>query len=200
MRPPLGIALRADGFSAVMLVTAALIMPAAGLFARANFATPWGAEKRAPLAFWILLQGLQAALSLSVPGRGSVQPLCRARASHLRRSPARCSRRTSGDGGGSAALSPVRAVRLGALSAWRRADVRSVRDTRHRAPCIAYSRRAWRLAGGGADDRGTIGEDRALPLASVAASGARQRARRGQRRAVRARGQGIVLPRCPALV
>ena len=62
--PPLGIALRADGFSAVMLVTAALIMPAAGLFARANFATPWGTEKRAPLAFWTLLQGLQAALSL----------------------------------------------------------------------------------------------------------------------------------------
>jgi multicomponent Na+:H+ antiporter subunit D len=62
--PPLGIALRADGFSAVMLVTAALIMPAAGLYARANFATPWGEEKRAPLAFWTLLQGLQAALSL----------------------------------------------------------------------------------------------------------------------------------------
>jgi formate hydrogenlyase subunit 3/multisubunit Na+/H+ antiporter MnhD subunit len=63
--PALGIALRADGFSAVMLVTAALIMPAAGLYARANFATLQGvAEKRAPLAFWTLLQGLQAALSL----------------------------------------------------------------------------------------------------------------------------------------
>lgn len=62
--PPLGIALRADGLSAVMLVTAALIMPAAGLYARANFTTPLGAEKRAPLAFWTLLQGLQAALSL----------------------------------------------------------------------------------------------------------------------------------------
>ncbi len=62
--PPLGIALRADGFSAVMLVTGALIMPAAGLFARTNFATPWGTERRAPLAFWTLLQGLQAALSL----------------------------------------------------------------------------------------------------------------------------------------
>jgi multicomponent Na+:H+ antiporter subunit D len=62
--PPLGIALRADGFSAVMLVTSALIAPAAGLFARVNFATPEGAEKRAPLVFWTLLQGLQAALSL----------------------------------------------------------------------------------------------------------------------------------------
>ena len=63
--PPLGIALRADGFSAVMLVTAGLIAPAAGLFARTNFATPQGAtEKRAPLVFWTLLQGVQAGLSL----------------------------------------------------------------------------------------------------------------------------------------
>jgi len=62
--PPLGIALKADGFSAVMLVTAALIAPAAGLFARANFATPAGIEKRAPLVFWTLLQGLQGALAL----------------------------------------------------------------------------------------------------------------------------------------
>src|SRR5271156_5334054 len=63
--PPLGIALRADGFSAVMLVTASLIMPAAGLYARANFATPNdGTERRAPLVFWVLLQAIQAALSL----------------------------------------------------------------------------------------------------------------------------------------
>jgi multicomponent Na+:H+ antiporter subunit D len=63
--PPLGIALRADGFSAVMLITAGLIAPAAALYARANFATPQEpTEKRAPLVFWTLLQGIQAALSL----------------------------------------------------------------------------------------------------------------------------------------
>jgi len=63
--PPLGIALRADGFSAVMLVTAALVIAAAGYFARGGFATPPGvAEKRAPLAFWTLLQGLWAALAV----------------------------------------------------------------------------------------------------------------------------------------
>ena len=57
--PPLGIALRADGFSAVMLVTASLIMPAAGLYARANFSTPNDVtEKRAPLVFWTLLQAI----------------------------------------------------------------------------------------------------------------------------------------------
>ena len=62
--PPLGIALRADGFSAVMLVTSGLIAPAAALFARASFASPPETEKRAPLVFWTLLQGIQAALSL----------------------------------------------------------------------------------------------------------------------------------------
>ena len=63
--PPLGIALRADGFSAVMLGAAALILPAAGLYARGNFATPPEvAEERAPLVFWTLLQAIQAALSL----------------------------------------------------------------------------------------------------------------------------------------
>src|SRR5271170_1601017 len=63
--PPLGIALRADGFSAVMLVTASLIMPAAALYAWVNFSTPRGAtEKRGPLVVWTLLQAIQAALSL----------------------------------------------------------------------------------------------------------------------------------------
>jgi multicomponent Na+:H+ antiporter subunit D len=63
--PPLGIALRADGFSAVMLVAAALVILAAGFFARANFWTPPGVrEARAPLAFWTLLQGLWAALNI----------------------------------------------------------------------------------------------------------------------------------------
>ena len=35
--PPLGIALRADGISAVMLVAAALIIAASGFYARAKF-------------------------------------------------------------------------------------------------------------------------------------------------------------------
>ena len=64
----------------------------------------------------------------------------------------------------------------------------------------AYSPRACRLVGGRADDRGAVGEDRAVPAAFVAAPRPRQRARRGERRAVGAGGEGIVLPRCPALV
>jgi multicomponent Na+:H+ antiporter subunit D len=63
--PPLGIALRADGISVVMLVTAALAIAASGFYARANFETPKGvAEARAPLAFWILLQAIWAALNI----------------------------------------------------------------------------------------------------------------------------------------
>lgn len=67
--PPLGIALRADGFSAVMMVTAALVIAAAGIYARAMFATPAGVrEVRAPLAFWTLIQGLWAALNVMFLG------------------------------------------------------------------------------------------------------------------------------------
>ncbi|WP_395666115.1 complex I subunit 5 family protein [Methylocella sp.] len=63
--PPLGLSLRADGFSAVMLATSALVMAAAHLFARADFATPAGvAEARAPFAFWTLTQALSAALAI----------------------------------------------------------------------------------------------------------------------------------------
>jgi formate hydrogenlyase subunit 3/multisubunit Na+/H+ antiporter MnhD subunit len=63
LAPPLGIALRADGLSGVMLITAALIIAAAGFYARATFSTPEGVEEaRAPFAFWILLQAIWAAL------------------------------------------------------------------------------------------------------------------------------------------
>src|SRR5271169_3068211 len=61
--PPLGVALRADGFSAVMLVTTALLVPAIGLFARAQFPTLPNSETRAPLVFWTLLLGVWAALN-----------------------------------------------------------------------------------------------------------------------------------------
>ena len=66
LSPPLGIALRADGISAAMLVTTALIVPAAGLYARAAFATPPGAqESRKALTFWIMLQAISAALAIT---------------------------------------------------------------------------------------------------------------------------------------
>ena len=46
-----------------MLVTAAIVISAAGFFARANFGMPQGVtEARASLAFWILFQAVWAAL------------------------------------------------------------------------------------------------------------------------------------------
>lgn len=53
--PPLGITLRADGLSAAMLVTSALLIGAAALYGRADFTGPARGEARAPLAFWTLL-------------------------------------------------------------------------------------------------------------------------------------------------
>ena len=62
--PPLGIALRADGLSAVMMAVTALVICAIGVFARADFRTPHGsAEARAPFAFWILLLAIWGALN-----------------------------------------------------------------------------------------------------------------------------------------
>jgi multicomponent Na+:H+ antiporter subunit D len=61
--PPLGIAFRADGFSAVMLATAALLVTAIGLFARSQFAMPSQTESRAPLIFWTLLSAVWSGLN-----------------------------------------------------------------------------------------------------------------------------------------
>ena len=125
--------LRADGFSAVMLVTAALVITAAGYFARANFATPPElAEKRAPLAFWTLLQGLWAALNVVFLGGDLFNLYRRAGAADLRRRAAGLPRRPSGDADGGAALPAVRAVRFGALSARHGAALRLLRHARHR--------------------------------------------------------------------
>lgn len=63
-QPPLGIALRADGFAAAMLLTTALVMCAVVLYARHGLRTPAGAaEVRTPFAFWVLLPALWAALN-----------------------------------------------------------------------------------------------------------------------------------------
>ena len=62
--PPLGVALRADGLSAVMMVITAVVICAIGVFARADFRTPPGSvEARAPFAFWILLLAIWGALN-----------------------------------------------------------------------------------------------------------------------------------------
>jgi formate hydrogenlyase subunit 3/multisubunit Na+/H+ antiporter MnhD subunit len=67
--PPLGLALRADGLAAVMLVTSSVVLAFVGLFARASYATlPGAPEARGPLAFWCFLLALWAALSAAFIG------------------------------------------------------------------------------------------------------------------------------------
>jgi multicomponent Na+:H+ antiporter subunit D len=63
-RPPLGITLRADGLSVVMIAITAVVICAIGLFARTDYRTPAGSEEaRGPFAFWILLLAIWAALN-----------------------------------------------------------------------------------------------------------------------------------------
>ena len=61
-KPPLGVALRADGLSAAMLAVTAVVVVAVTIFAAFDF-SPTAAEARAPFAFWILLLAIWAALN-----------------------------------------------------------------------------------------------------------------------------------------
>lgn len=60
--PPLGVALRADGLSAVMLAATAVVICAVAAFATADFPVT-ATETRAPFAFWILLLAIWGALN-----------------------------------------------------------------------------------------------------------------------------------------
>ena len=89
-KPPLGIALRADGLSAAMMMTTAIVICATGLFARGEFSQPRGLpEARAPLVFWILLLAIWSALNAVVARRRPFQPLRRAGVADLCRRAAR---------------------------------------------------------------------------------------------------------------
>jgi multicomponent Na+:H+ antiporter subunit D len=63
--PPLGVALRADGLAAAMLVATAVVICGIAVYARADFGTPPGVhEARAPLVFWTLLLAVWGSLNL----------------------------------------------------------------------------------------------------------------------------------------
>jgi len=61
--PPLGVAFRADGLSAVMVLVTALLICGIGLFARTQFASPEQGEARATFAFWTLLLAIWGGLN-----------------------------------------------------------------------------------------------------------------------------------------
>ena len=63
--PPLGIALRADGLSVVMMFAVAVVIGGIGVYALGDFGTRRGeSEARAPLTFWLLLLAVWASLNL----------------------------------------------------------------------------------------------------------------------------------------
>jgi multicomponent Na+:H+ antiporter subunit D len=63
--PPLGVALRADGLSVVMMVAVSVVIAGVAVYARGDFGTPVGVrETRASLTFWSLLMAVWGALNL----------------------------------------------------------------------------------------------------------------------------------------
>jgi multicomponent Na+:H+ antiporter subunit D len=63
--PPLGVALRADSLSAVMLVAVAVVISGIGIYACTDFNPPPGApDARAPFTFWLLLLAVWGSLNL----------------------------------------------------------------------------------------------------------------------------------------
>jgi multicomponent Na+:H+ antiporter subunit D len=62
--PPLGIALRADGLSATMIMVTSIVLLAAGVYAPREFrVAPGKPETRVSLSFWILLLAVSAAMN-----------------------------------------------------------------------------------------------------------------------------------------
>src|SRR5262249_56194949 len=67
--PPLGVKLRADGLSAVMISVTAIVMFAVGLYAPSEFRVRRGStETRQSFSFWILLFGISVAMNAVFPG------------------------------------------------------------------------------------------------------------------------------------
>jgi len=68
--PPLGVSLKADGLSVVLLLTSALVVLAVGIYAQRPFGVAPGAvETRSSLAFWMLLLGVWSGLNTVALGQ-----------------------------------------------------------------------------------------------------------------------------------
>lgn len=65
--PPLGVALKADGLSVMLLLTSSVVIGAVGVYAQDSFRVPRGrSETRTSLAFWLLLFGVWGGLNIVV--------------------------------------------------------------------------------------------------------------------------------------
>jgi formate hydrogenlyase subunit 3/multisubunit Na+/H+ antiporter MnhD subunit len=68
--PPLGVALTADGLSAVLLLTSSVVMSTVGVYAQRTFCAPKALpETRKSLAFWLLFLGVWGGLNLVFIGQ-----------------------------------------------------------------------------------------------------------------------------------
>ena len=132
--------------------------------------------------------------------RRPLHAIRRAGAADVRRRAAGLPRRARRDAARRAPVPGLRAAGLNPLPSGRRAPLRRLRHAGHRVAGGPHPSRPRHARGGGADDDGAAREDRALSAAHLAAARARRRARRGERRAVRPRGQGLVVPRRPPVV
>ncbi|MCG6985294.1 MAG: NADH-quinone oxidoreductase subunit J [Thiocapsa sp.] len=67
--PPLGVALKADGLSVVLLLTSAVVTLGVAVYAQRDFRPPGARETRGSLAFWMLLLGVWAGLNTVALGQ-----------------------------------------------------------------------------------------------------------------------------------
>ena len=192
--PPLGIALRADGLSAAMMMTTAIVICATGLFARGEFSQPRGLpEARGPLVFWVLLLAIWSALNAVVLGGDLFNLYVALELLTFAAVPLVCLKGSAETI--KAALRYMLFALLGSVlyllgtvliyGAYGTLDIALLSE-----PGAA---RACRLDRGRADDHGIAGQDGALPAASVAAAGPCRRARSWQRGAVGPGRQRLVL-------
>ena len=178
-----------------MLVTTALVIGAVGLFGRADFQTPDGsAEARAPFVFWTLLLAVWAALNAVFLGTDLFNLYVALELLTFGAVPLVCL-----DGRAETIAAALRYL-LFALAgsvlyllgvallygAYGTLDI-GLLSARVRA-------RAGHVGCCRSDDGRIAGQDSALPVAPVAAARPCRCARRGQRRALGARGQGILFP------
>ncbi len=123
--PPLGVRLRADGLAAAMMLVTAVIIGATALFAGPEFGA--GRERpkrRAAFAFWQLLLAIWGALNTVLLAHDLFTLFVALELLTFAARAARLPGRARRNAAGGAALSALRARRLGALSRRRSAPLR----------------------------------------------------------------------------